>query len=196
MHVNELREATELLRRGRWEMPIYWPAGIFSILPDTPWIGGVLANNGTHEVRSIGHAYLRRWEDPLSGLGNVRVLASSRVNLRSQRACGVAVYQLDKTISWTEQPPTWSHNPPDDWDSPGGLGGGATYMGSAGLALDVPSGQFIASISGGSVAAGLQAIVDGARQNFIARRTDTSDPITAELWGSLEIEFELNTPSN
>ena len=196
-HINELRAAAELMIRGRWEMPIHFAAGIISLLPDTPWFGELISSNGEDELRSIGHAYLRRWEDPFSGLRNVTVLSSSRVKLQSQRECSVALHHCGRSISWLENPPTWNSACPgeEDWETPGGTGcDDGSFMGTA--SLTGSDSCYTGSMSGASVAAGLQAIVDGGEQNFLARRLDTGDPIAAQVYGSLVIEFEVNTPPN
>jgi len=44
-----LRQAIEWIRRGRGRLPVYLPAGIFSMLPNTPWIGDSVGATGGWE---------------------------------------------------------------------------------------------------------------------------------------------------
>ena len=46
VHMNELRWGIKTLSRGLWVTPIYWAAGLFSILPDTPWITEAIGHLG------------------------------------------------------------------------------------------------------------------------------------------------------
>ena len=52
-----------------------------------------------------------------------------------------------------------------------------------------------ANISGSAVTVGLQAMVDGAQQNFLIRRSDTGNQ-TIWITGTVVMEFDLNTPPN
>ena len=59
-------------------------------------------------------------------------------------------------------------------------------IGSVSLEAEVPG-----DISGGGLTAALQAMVDGAEQNFLLRRTNTG-PSTVNISGEVTIEFALD----
>jgi len=194
VHVNELRWGIETLTRGRWEMPIYLSASIFSPLPDDPWVGGAIANNGSAELRAFGFAQMYTSDVPSRGLEEVTVRSSSRIYLTTDANCEVDVYRCKRPISWIANPPTWNK-----YDPSGGLSwqvagcGGADdreYIGSMTMVATVEN-----SITGAGVAAALQEIVDGAEQNFMVRRSDTGLE-TVGITGRLRIEFDLNVPPN
>jgi len=191
VHFNELRQAVEWISRGRWEMPIYFSAGIFSILPDTPWIGRLIANNGTDELHALGFAFLRIGGDPIKGLDGVTALPTSRLTFIADIDCAIEIYRCARPIDFYGQdPPTWNHYAPGSsgaWSSPGGTGGGdAELIGSLNLQQYVPK-----SLSGSSVAAALQAMVDGAEQNFLIRKSN-ADYETIALDGTVCVEFDVD----
>jgi len=194
VHLNELRWSIETLVRGRWKMPIYFSAGILSILPDDPWIGEGIANNGTDELRSLGFALIYTDDSPPRGLQDVTVRSSSRIYLTADADCQVDVYRCRRQLDYISNPPTWNEYDPD-----GGLAwqiagcGGADdrqYIDSLSLTADVEG-----SITGSNVAAALQAMIDGAEQNIMLRRADTG-PLTVGVTGRIMIEFDIDVPPN
>ena len=194
VHFNELRQAAEWISRGSWELPIYFSAGIFSAMPDTPWMGEAIGNNGTHELRSVGNAIITVGPSPLYGPTNVTVRSSSSIELTVDVDCSVEVYRCHRPILFASDPPTWNEYDPSEetaWAQAGGLGSGdTTLIGSMDLQADQPD-----SLSGDDLATALGAMVDGAQQNFLVRRTDTSSA-TIALAGAVTIEFDLDTPPN
>jgi hypothetical protein len=194
VHFNELRKAAEYVRRGRWDLPIYWISGLFSLLPDTPWTAGVVAHTVTGELRSVGYAVFRGSESPPLGLANLTVRTSSFVEVTADADCTVEVFHCLRPMDFQNWPATWNEYNPGTaaaWATPGGTGpGDSVSLGTVDLEADVP-GQ----ITGSSVAAGFQAIADGAEQNFLIRRVDVA-------WDSVAIavraviEFDLDTPPN
>ena len=97
VHWNELRQSLEWLRRGRWQLPLYFATGLLSLLEDTPWIGDTLANNGVDELRSLSMAILSDTAGSpphTRGLDNVAVRNSSRLVLTADTDCTVEVYRL------------------------------------------------------------------------------------------------------
>ncbi len=194
VHFNELRRTVEWLRRGRWELPIYFATGIFSIMPDSPWVGDIIANNGVDEVRSLGFAVLRTDDTPAKGLTNLTVRPAGYFELTADADCTVEIYRCLRPIEFVADPPTWNEYDPSAsaaWDTPGGTGAGdATLIGSLVLTANVP-GQ----LSNAALTAALQAMADGAEQNFLVRRSDTGTN-TVSIDGSLRVEFDLDTPPN
>jgi hypothetical protein len=194
VHVNELRQAVEWVHRGRWDLPIYWMSGLFSIVPDAPWTAGVVSNSGVAELRNVGYAVFRDGSSPPRGLAGVTVRSGSFLEVTADADCTVEVRHCLRPLNFSDWLATWNeYNPGTSsaWASPGGMGGGdSTALGSVTLAAGVP-GQ----ISGANLTAGLQAIVDGAEHNFLIRRTDVAY-VTAAVEARVVVEFDLNTPPN
>lgn len=194
VHFNELRQAVEWIRRGRWQLPIYLSAGIFSLLPNTPWLGESIANNGVNELRSIGFALARTADQPALGLTNVAVRSATRIELTADTDCQVEIYHCLREIDFAGDPPTWNEYDPSEyaaWAEPGGTGqGDATFIGSLSLTADV-TGQ----LSNAALASAVQAMIDGAQQDFLIRRGDTGSE-TIGISGELFVEFDLDTPPN
>ncbi len=194
VHWNELRQSLEWLVRGRWTLPLYFSGGLFSMLPDTPWFGGSIANNGSSELRTIGFAVMRDSGQPPSGLSNVTVRPSSYLQITSDQTCSAAVSQCLRSIDFTNDVPSWNKYRPGAglaWGAPGGTGSGdSAALGTMALSQGTP-----AQLGGSAVAAALQTMVDGAPQNFLLQRTD-SGPQTVNVSGQLVIEFDLIGPPN
>ncbi len=194
VHINELRQAVEWIRRGRWVLPVYPEAGLFSPMPDTPWGGGFLANDGSEELRVVGFSMLRTPETPPRGLTDVTVRPSTRIELLASDDCTLQVHHCLREIDFQTNPPTWNQYAPDAsaaWSQPGGLGEGDSLpIGSLTLTAGEPG-----HMSGPVVAAALQAMTDGAERNLLVRREDTG-PQTVEITVMLVVEFDLLTPPN
>jgi hypothetical protein len=193
-HVNQLRRASELLRRGRWTLPLYLTSGMFSTAPQTPWIGGYVANNGSAEIRSVGCIIARTDDSPALGLSGVEARPASRIELTAQNDCSVELRRILRPMALLSDPPTWNCYRPAQslaWASPGGCGqNDSEAIGSVALL----AGQ-AGVLTGTGVAAALQAMIDGAGQNFLLRRTDTgytSIPVSART----VVEFDLVSPPN
>jgi hypothetical protein len=194
VHFNELRQVAQYLRRGRWTLPIYFSAGLFSILPDTPWVGQAIANNGSNELRALGFALLRTDESTPRGLVNAAVRTSSQIELTCDTSCQVQVYRCLREVDYLDDPPTWNQFDPSasaNWSSPGAAGAAdATLVDALSMTADQA-----ASLSGQATADAMQAMVDGAPQNLLVRRSDSGGQ-TIALTGRLIVEFDLNTPPN
>ncbi len=194
VHFNELRQVAEWLRRGRWELPIYWAAGILSVLPDTPWITEQLGNSASGELRQIGFVKIQDESTPIKGLSNVTVRSSSYFEITADYDCNVELYRCLRPIDYIDEPPTWNeYDPPDDlaWDTAGGTGANdAVYIGSLSLTADEPN-----TLSNSAFATALQAMVDGAEKNFLVRRSDTG-PEGVRISSGVVVDFDLNTPPN
>jgi hypothetical protein len=194
VHFNELRQCVEWLRRGRWEMPIYFAAGIVSSLPDTPWVGELIANNGSQELRSLGFAVLRTGDSPPRGLVNATVRSGSLLEVTADTDCRVELYRCLRALDFVDDPPTWNQYDPSasaNWGSPGGTGtGDAVLLGWIDLVAAEPGTLCVPAVT-----QALQAIVDGAEQNVLVRRSDTGGQ-TVTVTGRAVIEFELNSPPN
>ena len=194
VHWNELRAGIESVRRGRWEMPVYFSAGLFSVMPNTPWYGEAIGNNGTDELRSIGFARLRTADTPPWGIVSATVRGESALALTADTDCSVQVYRCLRPLAFEADPPTWQEYDPSEslaWATPGGLGGAdATLLGELTLTADEPG-----SLSCAALTAALQAMVDGGEQNFLVRRSD-SGAETIGVTGQLTVAFDLDTPPN
>ncbi len=194
VHLNELRQVVRWLRRGRWTLPVYFAAGIFSVMPDTPWLGEAIANNGTDELRSLGFALLSTDETPARGIAAAAVLPGTRLELLADVACTVEVGRCLRELDFVNDPPTWNEHDPSasaSWDAPGASGSGdVESIGSVVLSANGPG-----SLSGAALRSAVQAMVDGAPPNLLAARQDTGSE-TIAITGELVVEFELNTPPN
>jgi hypothetical protein len=194
VHWNELRQSIEWLSRGRWILPVYFSGGLFSLLPDTPWFGGAIGNNGSSELRTIGFSILRYPGQPTAGLANVTVRASSYLEITSDVSCGAQVSHCLRPIDFVNDFPSWNKYQPRAglaWGTPGGVGGGdSTSLGAMSLSQGAP-----AQFSGGGLASALQAMVDGAEMNLLLQRTDNG-PQTVSVTGRLVVEFDLSSPPN
>ncbi len=174
LDINELRQVIEWTRDGDWELPNYNTAGILSSVPDTPWIGDVIANDGVDELQSVGWAVVH-FDD--KGIQNATARSSSIV-VSVDTACTVQVYHVDKYVDFD--------NPPS-WNSFGGLTG-CTSIGSASCSPGSPG-----TISGASTA--LQNMIDGSYQNFLFRRSDTGVE-TITFSAVFHANFTLDTTPN
>ena len=194
VHLNELRQALELLRRGRWAMPVYNSAGLLSTMPDSPAIGGMLFTSAQGELRCLGFAWLTMAGNPALGLADVTVRPSSRLTITTSQACTVEVYRCRRAISFVDDPPTWNQYAPDAqgyWQVPGGLGAAdAALIGTVSCTEETPS-----HLSGAALAEALQSIVAGQPQSFLFRRGDFGAE-AADFLVELAVEFDLNSPPN
>ena len=188
-HLNEYRQAMEWLVRGRWTLPIYFSAGLFSIMPDTPWLGEAIANNGTDELRSVGFVLLRNGE---SGVRDATIRSSSRIEITADTDCTIELYHCLRSLEYVADPPTWNQYDPSEghnWSSAGGTGSSdVDVLGTLAVAAGMPS-----SLSNSAVQAAFQAMVDGAEQNILARRLDTVNE-TISITGRVIVDFDLDSP--
>jgi len=108
--------------------------------------------------------------------------------------CTVEAYRCKRPIDFVTDPPTWNEYDPSasaGWATPGGTGAAdAVLIGSVTLTANAPG-----SISNTALQSALQAMVDGAEQNFLLRRSDTGVE-TIAITASLTVEFDLNSPPN
>ena len=193
VHFNELRQAVEWLSRGRWIVPLYPSSGLFSMLPDTPWLGGALANNGYDELRCVGLVVARTTAQPAQGLTNVTVRSAS-LELTADDACTIEIYRCLRSIDFLNDMPTWNQYRPLadlDWAAAGALGSqDAQFLGALELSANQPG-----ALSNQALAQAVQAMLDGAEQNFTLRRNNISSQGVG-FQGRLTIEFDLNSPPN
>lgn len=194
VHWNELRHAIEVLRRGRWEFPIYFAAGILSLLPDATWMVEAIANNGADELRSLGFFTPQSGDSPTLGLTQLTVRPSSRIEITADLGCDIQLSHILRPVDFVDDRPTWNSYSAGNglnWSLAGALGeGDARFMGSAPLAAQTP-----VQITGPDVTSALQAIADGQVPNFLVRRSDTGDE-TVQISGKAIIEFDLDIPPN
>ena len=173
-------------------LPIYFAAGIISPYPDTPWIGEVVANNGTAELRTLGFAIIKTAEQPPRGLCDVQIRASSRLELVADTDCQLDAFHCLRPLDFVPNPPTWNQYDPAanlSWSNPGGEGGGdSTPIGSVYLTANVPG-----NITGSALVDVLTAMTTGSQQNFMVRRNDAGYE-TVTIGGTLVIEFDLVGP--
>ncbi len=194
VHFNEMRQAVEWLRRGRWKMPIYLTAGLISVLPDTPWTGGAVVNNGFDELRTAGYVVMLTGETPQRGIVNATVRSSSCLEITVDTNCTIEAYYCLRDVDFYTDQPTWNEYDPSAslaWSAAGGTGpGDANYLGSLALTANTP-----ANLSSSALTAAFQAMVDGGEQSFLFRRSDTG---TESVAVSVEtvVDFDLDTPPN
>ena len=193
-HFDELRQAIEWITRGRWRLPVYLAGGIFSMLPNTPWIGDSIANTGAHELRTVGFVAARTADTPPLGLLGLTVRSATRLDVTADTDCQVEIYRCLREIGFAADPPTWNEYDPSasaTWATPGGTGSGdAIYIGALDLTADVT-----AQLSNAALTSAVQAMIDGAEQNFLIRRSD-SGPETVGISAEVSIEFDLDSPPN
>lgn len=190
IHMNEMRWGIEHLRRGHLRVPIYFTAGLLSLLPDDAWVGETLANNGTDELRSAGYAILSIADSPPRGLADVAVRGTSEIRITASEDCTVELGRCIREIDFADDPPTWNKYAPNQglsWDTPGG---DYVSLGTIALAAGVPG-----VLAGQTVQAALQEMVDGAPQNFLARRADTGYE-NIQIAVEAAVEFDLSDPPN
>ncbi|MCL2700648.1 MAG: hypothetical protein FWE88_03015 [Phycisphaerae bacterium] len=206
VHVNELRQALEWLRRGRWELPIYWNLGMLSEVPDTGWFGDSIANTGSGELRSLGllRAVLLASEigggmaPNVYGLHGVRVLSAS-ISIAVNTACVVELRQVLRPISLVRTAgdlPTWNHYRGTSklaWAQPGGMGAGDSVAIGGGATSASPGSPAV--FSGGDLLPVLQAMFDQeAGQFFLLRRVDVANTMVDITGTTLTVDFELTSP--
>ena len=193
-YVNELRQALEWLCRGRWRLPVYPSGGMLSLLPNTPWIGSTLGNNGTDELRSGGPVLARDPTQPLVGLAGVTVRPETWLEIWTDTTCHVAAYRCLQPVDFEFDRPTWNQYGPArglSWQQPGGLGAqDSVYIGE----ILVPANTTV-RLQGAELDAAVQAMVDGAEQSMLFRRYDVGYEAVA-FTALLGVEFELCTPPN
>jgi hypothetical protein len=197
IHINELRRAIEWLSRGRWTMPVYFDAGLMSLQPDTPWVGNMIANNGSAQLQCVGQAMMTATAPAggLLGLAGIQVRPTSSFVVTADTACTIELYRCLRNVCFASDGlPTWNQCDPNAslaWSARGGTGAAdAILIGS----YAVPAGVATA-ISDTQVQAAIQAIADGAPQNFLIRRSDTG-PQTVAIEATLIVEFDLASPPN
>jgi hypothetical protein len=187
--INELRACLECVTRGRWRMPLYMSASILSYMPDTAWPGGYVANTGSAELRDLAFGCLRADGSPQRGLTGVAVRASSSLTIWADTACQVQVYRCLRPINYGDNMPTWNAYDPAGshaWATPGGAGSGdAVNIGTVACPANSTG-----TLTGASLVTALQAMVDGAEQNFLIRRADVANG-TVILTFDLIVEFDL-----
>ena len=192
-HVNELRQALEWLRRGRWRLPVYPSGGLLSLMPNDPWIGSTLGNNGSDELRSGGPVLVRDPAQPLLGLAGVTV-ADAWLDIWTDVTCHVAAYRILRAMDFEFDRPTWNQYGPArnlSWQQPGGLGAqDSVYIGE----ILVPANTTV-RLQGAGLVEAVQAVVDGAEQGLLFRRYDVGYEAIA-FTALLGVEFDLATPPN
>lgn len=78
------------------------------MLPDTPWLGEYIANNGTDELRALSFSILRSGSSPILGLTNVTARLSSELELTADTNCQVEVYHCLRSLDFISDAPTWN----------------------------------------------------------------------------------------
>jgi hypothetical protein len=156
---------------------------MFSILPNTPWIGQSIANNGSDELRAVGLIAPGQVERPVGGAAWGGGQARARLVLIADADCRVEVFRCLRALDLVRNPPTWREHDPGagaPWACPGGTGpGDAEAIGQA----DLRAGA-IGRLAGAALGPVLDAIRDGRRVHFLIRRGDTGTrtvAVAAEL---------------
>jgi hypothetical protein len=169
--------------------------GIYSYMPDASWGGGLIANDGEDELRAIYYTNMRvaGQGGVVLGLSNVTVRQSSYMTLTADYNCHLEVYACCRNIDVVNDPATWNNwSTGNGWGSPGGLGGGdCTLIASLTMVANQQR-----TITGSTLAAVLNSMIQGNPQLFIIRRVDV-DWQTISIGGlGLTVDFDLDTPPN
>jgi hypothetical protein len=166
-----------------YRLALAFPVGMFSILPNTPWIGQSIANSGADELRAVGLIAPGQVERPVGGAAWGGGKARARLELIADADCRVEVFRCLRPLDLVRNPPTWREHDPGaraPWDEPGGTGpGDAEAIGQA----DLRAGA-IARLAGAALGPVLDAIRDGRQVHFLIRRGDTGTrtvAVAAEL---------------
>jgi hypothetical protein len=195
VHVNELRRAAEALVRGRWTLPLYMPTGLFSLLPDAPWIGMTVANSGAAELRAVAAVLLSTGDSSPRGLTGVRARSASFIELTADCDCTLELYRCLRDVAPWSDPPTWNEYAPASslgWQSPGALGAqDAQLVGTLDLLAGTPG-----RLSSESLRAAIDCMIDGAPQRWLLRRADTGYETITITGGLVVVEFDLACPPN
>jgi len=186
IHVNEMRQALTLLRRGRWRLPVFLNVGILSTAPNTHWFGGSVAHSGSNELRGLGRIWPFR---DGRGLTDVTVRSAS-VEITAELACGVQILRCLRPIDYENDQPTWNKYLPAAgvaWGAPGGMG--------AGDSVDIASTNVTPPATSVATSANLativQSVINGGPPGFMFRRTD-SGPEVIDFTATVVVEFDLN----
>jgi hypothetical protein len=177
------------------EMPIRFEAGLFSLLPDTPWIGWCLANNGRGELRCAGQiiptAVVRStgFQPVVLQKNNHEQDAHATyrrgsLELLADADCEVEVFRLLRAVDF-EAGPTWREFAPGAfWDVLGAIGD--TDAAPLGLLSLRPVRA--ETLTGPGVEAALRDLLDGQTVNLLVRRCDQGEK-TIEIRGRAILEF-------
>ena len=194
VHINEMRQVVEWLRRGRWTLPVYLPCGLLNLQPDMPWLSNALFLQDQVEIRSLGFAIVATTENPPRGLIGVTARDGSAVRVTADCDCAVEIYRCRREVDFYSSLPTWNQYNPGasgSWQTPGALGASdAAFIGTLACLANVP-----ATFSGPTVAAAAQCMIDGQPQNLIFRRGDSGEQLV-NFTAELAIEFDLPGPPN
>ncbi len=192
IQVNQVRQAMELLTRGRWELPIYFSAGIFSVLPDAPWIAGCVGNfDDGDELRAAGFFTMRRQaaDSQVLGLCDVQARPGSFIEITADTDCTLELYRSMRPMDFSGNLPTWRRYDQTGnglWQSPGGLGGDeAELLGELALAAGVPE-----RLASANVTSFLNGVSAGTLPNLLVRRGDIGLQ-TVAISGRIVVEFDL-----
>lgn len=146
-------------------LTLYMGGGIFSLLPNTPWIGRTVADNGTDKLRMLERVN----PQPIEGL-----------RLCADQDCRVEIYHCLRPIDFTADPPTWNEYAPSasgEWAAPGGIGpGDSNYLGALDLVADGP-----ATLANPAVKAAFQVMCDGASPCLLILRCDRGQEVVGIL---------------
>jgi hypothetical protein len=176
-------------------LPVDSAGGIYSYMPDAGWAGGLIANDGEDELRAIYYTNIRvaGQGGAVLGLSNVTARPSSYLKLTADCYCQIQVYACCRNIDVVNAPATWNNwSTGNAWALPGGLGGGdSTLIGSLTMVANQER-----TITGPTLAAALNSMIQGNPQLFLIRRVDVDHQTVSIPAMSLVVDFDLNTPPN
>lgn len=159
-------------------LPINFITGLFSILPDTPWLAEAVANNGCDELRAVGGVQLPAASDQFAG----KVSDNSTITLTADEPCTLEVYRSLREVDFAASQPTWHGSGRAKWQVSGATGpADATLLGTLRLQANQPQ-----RLAGPEVAEAFREAADGVL-TIIVRRADHG-PETIQISGLAEIE--------
>lgn len=151
-------------------------------------MGGVLANNGHHELRAIGCV---RPDSAARNALQAPEVSAGYLQLTVDRDCLVEAYLCHRPLAPTQEPPTWQQFLPradEAWQQPGGLGEkDARAICALRLTADCPGWS-----TGKALVALLAKLARGQTANLIFRRADDG-PHIVSLSGLVGLEVSARS---
>jgi len=200
VHLNELRQALEWLRRGRWVLPCYGWWGLVNTMPDQAWFAWQVGNNGSDDIRTMfgPRLHIDSGDGLLRGLHGVKPISASMTMTFSQ-SCTLEFRQILRPIlhgyagqsSWD----FYNNATKSPWAAGGATGPGDSqvFVNSISATANVPLTIDITNTTGWLTM--WQSMLDGdTPPYFLARRLDTGATMVNISNVTITLDFELNSP--
>lgn len=155
--------------------------GMFSVMPDTCWVGGLVANTGPHELRSI---VVIEPGQPASR-SCPPIGSASHLQITGGTDCRIEVYRCLRRLA-AEDRPTWRasrRRAGPQWSAPGAGGSQDSRL----IGAVTVSADMAAALGGEDVLKALQSLAAGEQVWLVLRRADVG-PNVAAVTVQCEIE--------